>query len=109
MAQHLRLRSSADRHRILDASASFLAARIWLTKGNAAEILRDALALPTDARAALAAALLDSVDRHVDEDAEAAWVTEINRRVAASRAERCERFPGQECGAGRSCARNRFG
>jgi putative addiction module component (TIGR02574 family) len=51
-------------------------------KRDAAEILRDALALPTEARAALAGSLLDSLDTEVDEDAEAAWASELNRRVA---------------------------
>ena len=49
---------------------------------DAAEILKEALALPTEARAALAGSLLDSLDTEVDEDAEAAWATEVNRRVA---------------------------
>jgi putative addiction module component (TIGR02574 family) len=52
-------------------------------KRDAAEILKDALALPTEARAALAGSLLESLDsEEVDEDAEAAWATEVNRRVA---------------------------
>ena len=51
-------------------------------KRDAAEILKEALALPTEARAALAGSLLDSLDTDVDEDAEAAWATEVNRRVA---------------------------
>ena len=34
------------------------------------------------ARAALAGSLLVSLDTEVDEDAEAAWATELNRRVA---------------------------
>src|SRR5438105_14113789 len=51
-------------------------------KREAAEILKDALALPTEARAALAGSLLESLDTEVDEDAEAAWATEVNRRVA---------------------------
>src|SRR4029453_11089475 len=33
-------------------------------------------------RAALAGSLLESLDTEVDEDAEAAWATEVNRRVA---------------------------
>jgi hypothetical protein len=41
-------------------------------KRHAAEILKDALALPTEARAALAGSLLESLDTEVDEDAEAA-------------------------------------
>jgi putative addiction module component (TIGR02574 family) len=48
---------------------------------DAAEILKDALALPTDSRAALAGSLLESLDTEVDEDAEAAWASEIDRRV----------------------------
>ena len=51
-------------------------------KRDAAEILKEALALPTEARAALAGSLLDSLDTEVDEDAEAAWAAEVNRRVA---------------------------
>jgi putative addiction module component (TIGR02574 family) len=51
-------------------------------KRDAAEILKEALALPTEARAALAGSLLDSLDTDVDEDAEAAWATEVNRRMA---------------------------
>ena len=51
-------------------------------KRDAAEILKEALALPTETRAALAGSLLDSLDTDVDEDAEAAWATEISRRVA---------------------------
>jgi putative addiction module component (TIGR02574 family) len=50
-------------------------------KRNAVDILKKALALPTEERAALAASLLDSLDSDVDEDAEAAWAIEVNRRV----------------------------
>jgi putative addiction module component (TIGR02574 family) len=49
---------------------------------EAAEILKDALALPAEARAALAGSLLDSLDTEVDEDAEGAWAIELNRRLA---------------------------
>ena len=51
-------------------------------KRSAAEILRDALALPIEARAALAGSLLESLDTEVGEDDEAEWATEVNRRVA---------------------------
>jgi putative addiction module component (TIGR02574 family) len=51
-------------------------------KRDAVEILKEALALPIEARAALAGSLLDSLDTDVDEDAEAAWATKVNRRVA---------------------------
>jgi putative addiction module component (TIGR02574 family) len=46
-----------------------------------AELLKEALQLPADARAALACSLLDSLDQQVDEDAETAWQLEINRRI----------------------------
>jgi len=48
------------------------------TKG----LLQEALRLPSEARAALAGALLDSLDDGVDEDAEEAWRAEIERRIA---------------------------
>ena len=41
-------------------------------KRDAAEILKDALALPTEARSALVGSLLESLDTEVDEDAHAA-------------------------------------
>lgn len=46
-------------------------------------ILKDALALPPEARAALASSLIESLDDTVDEHAEEAWATEIRRRTAA--------------------------
>ena len=45
------------------------------------EVVKDALALPQEARAALVDALLDSLDSEVDEAAEAAWQDEISRRA----------------------------
>lgn len=50
-------------------------------KRDAADILRDALELPLEARAALAGSLLDSLDQTVDEDAESAWQAEIVARL----------------------------
>jgi len=50
-------------------------------KQNAAEILREALKLPPEARAAVAGSLLDSLEETVDEDVEAAWQTEILTRL----------------------------
>jgi len=47
-----------------------------------AKILKEALALPTAVRAALVDSLLESLDAVVDEDAEAAWHREIQRRVS---------------------------
>jgi putative addiction module component (TIGR02574 family) len=45
------------------------------------EILKQAMALPGEARAALAGALLDSLDNETNESAEAEWDIEIARRV----------------------------
>lgn len=44
------------------------------------EILRKAMELPPEARAALAGSLLQSLEEGVDADAEAAWTAEIERR-----------------------------
>ena len=44
-------------------------------------LFKEALKLPPERRAALAAALLDSLDQEVDQDAEAAWEAEIDRRL----------------------------
>jgi putative addiction module component (TIGR02574 family) len=46
------------------------------------EILRKALALPSEARAALANSLLESLDETVDASAEEAWSREIAHRIA---------------------------
>ncbi len=48
---------------------------------DAAELLRDALALPAEARAALIDSLIGSLDIEVDENAEEAWREEIYRRL----------------------------
>ncbi len=45
------------------------------------DVLRDALALPPEARAALADSLLDSLEPEVDEASEAAWQKEIAVRA----------------------------
>jgi putative addiction module component (TIGR02574 family) len=50
-------------------------------KQNIAEILKEALKLPPEARAALAGTLLDSLDEMVDRDAESAWEAEIVMRL----------------------------
>lgn len=47
---------------------------------EAAELLRDALSLPEEQRAALADTLWESLDSEVDEGAEDAWRQEILRR-----------------------------
>jgi putative addiction module component (TIGR02574 family) len=48
---------------------------------NPEKVLRDAMKLPPEARAALAGSLLDSLDQVVDEDAEAEWEKEIAKRI----------------------------
>lgn len=45
-------------------------------------LLREALRLSAQDRAALAEALLASLDEDVDDDAEAAWRSEVERRIA---------------------------
>ena len=47
------------------------------------DVLADALRLGPDARAEVAAELLASLDGPPDQDAEAAWDAEIERRIAA--------------------------
>ena len=52
--------------------------------GEAAKrLLHEALGLPTDERAELAAELIASLDGPADPEAEAAWDVEIERRIAA--------------------------
>jgi len=46
------------------------------------DLLKQALQLSPEERAALAASLIESLDEQVDEDAEAAWALEIRRRLA---------------------------
>ena len=48
---------------------------------NHKKVLEEALRLPPEGRAALAARLLESLDDAVDEDAEAEWGNEIARRI----------------------------
>ena len=45
------------------------------------KLLEEALKLSPEARAALAASLLESLDDAVDEDAEAAWAAEVAKRL----------------------------
>jgi len=60
---------------------------------NAQTVLADALRLDADARADVAAELLASLDGPTDPDTEAAWATEITRRVAAIEAGTAELEP----------------
>jgi len=54
---------------------------IKFMSADAAKLLDEALSLPAEARAALAASLIDSLDQTTDPDAEAAWSKEITKRV----------------------------
>ncbi len=46
-----------------------------------AKLLEEALQLSPEARATLAASLLESLEEGVDEDVEAAWAAEITKRI----------------------------
>lgn len=48
---------------------------------DVSELLKKALALPAEARAALAGSLLDSLDDTVDASVEEEWSQEILRRI----------------------------
>ena len=61
-----------------------------------AELLKEVLALPAEARAAMAVKLLDSLDIEVDEGAEARWREEIERRLQEVDDGRVSPIPGWE-------------
>lgn len=63
---------------------------------DASKVLEDALKLPAEARAALAGSLLDSLDETVDEDVEAAWALEIERRLEEMRSGKVQPVPWAE-------------
>ena len=50
-------------------------------KENIADILKQALRLPPEARAALAGSLLESLDEPLDRDSESAWEAEVASRI----------------------------
>ena len=50
-------------------------------KQDVAEILKKAMGLPLEARAAIAGSLLDSLDQTMDDDAESAWEDEVLLRL----------------------------
>ena len=51
------------------------------------KLLQDALKLGTAERAELASELIASLDAEADEDAEAAWATEIDERATRARSD----------------------
>ena len=50
-------------------------------KEEVVDLLKKALALPVEARAALAGSLLDTLDETVDEEVEESWQREIASRI----------------------------
>jgi putative addiction module component (TIGR02574 family) len=60
---------------------------------RAKDLLRDALELPLDQRAELAADLLASMDGAADADVEAAWGAEIERRARQALSGQTEPIP----------------
>jgi putative addiction module component (TIGR02574 family) len=62
------------------------------------DLLKKAMSLPPEARAALASSLLDSLDEDesVAEDAEAAWQQEIARRMDEVRSGAVKTIPWHE-------------
>ena len=60
------------------------------------QLKQDLLALPTDSRASLAHALIESLDDEVDLDAEVLWRDEIRRRDAEIRSGRAVLKPAEQ-------------
>jgi len=63
---------------------------------DAAEVLRQALALPAEARAALIDSLIESLDPVIDEGAEEAWREEIYCRLQQIDSGAVELIPWQD-------------
>lgn len=61
------------------------------------ELLKKVLALPPEARAALAGTLLESLDEHpADQGVEAAWSEEISRRIEEIDSGKVQLIPYEE-------------
>jgi len=60
------------------------------------ELLKKALALPAEARAALAGSLLDSLNETVDASAEEEWNREIARRIRELDSGKVKPIPWEE-------------
>jgi putative addiction module component (TIGR02574 family) len=60
------------------------------------ELLEKALSLPPEARAALAGSLLESLDDHIDANAEEEWNLEIARRIQELDSGRAKTIPWAE-------------
>ena len=68
-------------------------------KQNISHLLKEALKLPPEARAALAGTLLDSLDNTLDKDAESAWEAEIPLRLKDIDEEKVNLVPWHEARA----------
>ena len=60
------------------------------------DLLKKALALSVEARAALAGSLLDTLDETVDEDVEASWEREIASRIEGLDTGKAQTIPWTE-------------
>ena len=65
-------------------------------KEHISDILKEALKLPPEARAALAGTLLDSLDETVDQGAESAWEAEVLLRLKEIDGGRVKLMPWSE-------------
>jgi putative addiction module component (TIGR02574 family) len=64
---------------------------------DVSELLKKALALPPEARAALATSLFESLDQEpADQGVEAAWSEEIKRRIADIDSGKVQMIPYEE-------------
>jgi len=63
---------------------------------EAAELLREALRLPAEARAAIASSLIESLDPESDPDAEERWREEIVLRMTAIDSDAVEMVPWED-------------
>ena len=63
---------------------------------EAEEILRDALRLSPESRAAVAGRLIESLEAEVDENAEAEWSVEIARRLSELDSGSVQTIPWEE-------------
>jgi putative addiction module component (TIGR02574 family) len=63
---------------------------------EARELLKQALTLPDEERAELAASLIDSLDTTVDNNVETAWQEEIARRLDEMESGKVKGIPWEE-------------
>jgi putative addiction module component (TIGR02574 family) len=64
--------------------------------GRPQKVLEEALALPPEERADLAATLIDSLDDREDEGVEQAWAEEIERRIKEVESGQVKMIPWSE-------------